>query len=166
MFRSSFHWSEQPNPLLISLLVGDNKLLLFISPLMNAVKMGWGNVYEFWYVVGSLITATNSKHTLLCFTQICRLQCIYSISEGKTQPSIRRHRQCLRDRCEVLCCRGRDSDGLRCGLFLLILPRGWPPATHWRATTSSPHWCSMTICTCAWQCVWLIGVAAGDIMVF
>ena len=50
MFRSSFHWSERPNPLLISLLVGDNKLLLFISPLMNAVKMGWGNVYEFWYV--------------------------------------------------------------------------------------------------------------------
>lgn len=30
---------EQPNPLFISILVGDNKMLLFISALMNAVKM-------------------------------------------------------------------------------------------------------------------------------
>lgn len=38
--------------------------------------------------LGSLITATNSTHTLLCFHKYGACECVYSISEGKMQPSI------------------------------------------------------------------------------
>lgn len=162
-FRSSFHWSERPNPLLISLLVGDNKFLLFISPLMNTVKMWCDDVYEFWCVAWFSHYSYQLDAYIALLPQIWRLRVrLFNIGRENATVYIGIGSAYVID-VKYCCCRGRDSDGLRCGLFLLILPRGWPPAAHRRATTSSPHWYSVTIRTWAWQCVLLIGVAAGDI---
>ena len=102
------------------------------------------------YVAWPLITAANSTHYLLCFQRHGAWKCAYSLSEETIQPTTSTSAvpTCSMKHC---CCRGRDSDRLRCGHFLLMMLRGWPPAAHWRETASSPHCCSMVILTWAWQ---------------